>query len=87
MLLPSEKEVVLKAFIDPLVRFVGGHGEEEENIGWGTRGYREMRTLKYDGTLEVWDDGLWDGAVRVWGMLRGVGEPGGVVDVDVDAKL
>ena len=45
------------------------------DLDWGTRGHREMRTLKADGSVQIWQDELWDEAMRVWKALRDVGEP------------
>lgn len=69
-LLPEEKEIVRTAFIDPLWKFVSCTGDE---IGWGTNGPREMRRLRPDGSVDVWDDGMWEVGGRVWDVLRGVG--------------
>ncbi|KAE8383038.1 Alpha/Beta hydrolase protein [Aspergillus bertholletiae] len=68
----DEKSIIQHALIDPLTRFV--HGELD--IGWGTKSHREMRTLKSDGSVEIWQDGLWDEAMQVWKALRVVGEQG-----------
>ncbi|KAF7589257.1 hypothetical protein BBP40_004553 [Aspergillus hancockii] len=66
----NEKGVVAEALVGPLKRFV--HGEAD--IGWGTKGYREVRTLKPDGSVEICQDGIWGEAMRVWKALRAVGE-------------
>ena len=68
----DEKSIIKNAFIDPLTKFVHG----ESNIGWGTKSHREMRKLKPDGSVEIWQDGLWDEAMRVWKALRAIGEQG-----------
>ncbi|KAL4906535.1 hypothetical protein BDW74DRAFT_134069 [Aspergillus multicolor] len=70
VVLPEEKEIIRYAVIDPLIRFV--HGEQE--LAWGTSDYREMRTLRPDGRVELRWDGLWDEAVRTWRALREVAE-------------
>lgn len=70
LLRDGEKEVLRKAFIDPLVRFVNGHAD----IGWGGGSHREMRTLKPDGRVVIWNDEYWDAGLRVWRALREVGE-------------
>ncbi|KAE8351904.1 Alpha/Beta hydrolase protein [Aspergillus coremiiformis] len=67
---PDEKRVIQPALIDPWIRFV--HGEAD--LHWGTKSYREMRTLRSDGSVEICPDGLWDEAIRVWKALRAVGE-------------
>ncbi|KAE8344285.1 hypothetical protein BDV24DRAFT_172154 [Aspergillus arachidicola] len=68
----DEKSMIKSAFIEPLTKFV--HGESD--IGWGTKSHREMRKLRSDGSVEIWQDGLWDEALRVWKALRAVGEQG-----------
>ncbi|KAL4778287.1 Alpha/Beta hydrolase protein [Aspergillus varians] len=70
VVLPCEKGIIRNAVVDPFIRFV--HGEQE--IGWGTGGHREVRTLKPDGSVEIWRDGLWDEAVGTWKALREVAE-------------
>lgn len=58
----DEKGVIQRAFIGPFTRFVQG----VEDLGWGTKGFKEMRTLKADGGVEIQEDGMWDGAVELW---------------------
>jgi carboxylesterase type B len=70
----GEKPMVREAFIDPLTRFV--RGDADADIGWGTADYRQVRTLRPDGSVQICKDGLWDEAMRVWRALREVGEPG-----------
>ncbi|RDW57930.1 putative carboxylesterase [Aspergillus mulundensis] len=72
VVLPEEKEIIKDAVIGPFIRFV--HGEQE--LGWGTNEHREMRTLRPDGRVEIWWDGLWDEAVRTWRALREIAEFG-----------
>ncbi|OJJ41076.1 hypothetical protein ASPWEDRAFT_102513 [Aspergillus wentii DTO 134E9] len=67
----GEKDLVKQAFLESLARFVRGDAE----INWGTGSYREVRTLKPDGSVEISNDALWDDALRVWKALREVGEP------------
>ncbi|KAI9370770.1 Alpha/Beta hydrolase protein [Aspergillus egyptiacus] len=66
----DEKPVIKRAVIDPFIKFVHGRRDLE----WGTGNAREVRTLKPDGSVEIWEDGLWDRAVRVWKALREVGD-------------
>lgn len=75
LLSKEEKDVVWKGLLAPFRRFVDG----EKDIGWGTRDgdVREIRVLKPDGKVQIERDGLWDEAVRVWGVLRGVKDVGG----------
>ncbi|BCS29100.1 putative carboxylesterase [Aspergillus puulaauensis] len=68
IVLPDEKAIIRKAVIDPFIRLV--HGEQD--LGWGTSSHREMRTLKPDGSVEIWRDELWDDAVSTWKALREV---------------
>ncbi|KAL3472204.1 Alpha/Beta hydrolase protein [Aspergillus californicus] len=65
----DEKAIIRNAVVDPFIKFV--HGRTDLN--WGTRGVQEMRTLKPNGKVEIWKDGLWERAVQVWRALRGVG--------------
>lgn len=60
-----EKEAVGRALIGPLARFLDGDGD----IGWGTQSHRQMRVLKGDGEVGIWEDGFWDEAMRVWGAV------------------
>lgn len=69
----EEGAVVKGAVLEPFRRFVYG----DADVGWGTRGVGEVRVLKADGGVAVWTDGLWDEAVRVWRVLRGVRGGGG----------
>jgi hypothetical protein len=66
----AEKGLIKKAVVDPFVKFV--HGEDD--LKWGTQSYKEMRTLKPDGSVGIWKDEIWDEGVRVWKILREVGE-------------
>ncbi|KAL4878490.1 Alpha/Beta hydrolase protein [Aspergillus karnatakaensis] len=70
VVLPNEKAIIKKAVIDPFIKFVQG----ETELGWETNNVRQMRTLKPDGKVEIWEDGLWDEAVRVWKGLREVAD-------------
>lgn len=58
----EEKGVICRALIDPFTRFV--HGVQD--LGWGTKSYKEVRTLRADGNVEIQKDGMWDGAVELW---------------------
>lgn len=63
-----EREIVKKGILDPFTKFING----DAAIGWGTEGCRQVRTLRSDGEVVIWEDGLWDWALRVWGTLRRV---------------
>lgn len=65
--------MVREAFIGPLIRFV--RGDADADIGWGTDDYRQVRSLRPDGSIQICEDGLWDEALRVWRALREVGGP------------
>ncbi|RHZ72962.1 hypothetical protein CDV55_108253 [Aspergillus turcosus] len=69
----EEKPMVREAFTDPLTRFV--RGDADADIGWGTGDYRQVRTLRPDGSVQICEDGLWDEAMRVWRALREAGDP------------
>ena len=69
VVLPWEKGVIAEALVGPLARLVQG---QDEDIGWGTKGVREIRVLESDGGVRVREDEGWDEAVRVWGVLRRV---------------
>ncbi|BCS27319.1 uncharacterized protein APUU_60367A [Aspergillus puulaauensis] len=58
----DEKGVIRRALIDPFTRFV--HGVQD--LGWGTKSYKEVRTLKADGSVEIENDRMWDEAVELW---------------------
>ncbi|KAL4775555.1 Alpha/Beta hydrolase protein [Aspergillus nidulans var. acristatus] len=74
IVLPEEKKIIRNAVIDPFIKFVRG----EQELGWGASDHREMRTLKPDGTVEIWRDGLWDEAVRTWRALREAADFAGI---------
>ncbi|KAL1985246.1 hypothetical protein VTN96DRAFT_8162 [Rasamsonia emersonii] len=65
----EEKPIVRSALIDPLVRFVRGESE----MGWNTQGVRQVRRLRPDGTVDVWEDIMWERGQRVWSALQEVG--------------
>ncbi|KAL4808978.1 Alpha/Beta hydrolase protein [Aspergillus unguis] len=79
IVLPEEKPIIRNAVIGPFIKFM--HGEQD--IGWGTSSCREMRTLKPDGSVQIWRDELWDEAVETWRALRQVAEFG----IDGASKL
>ncbi|OJJ83901.1 putative carboxylesterase [Aspergillus glaucus CBS 516.65] len=60
-----EKGAVGRALIGPLARFLDG----ERDIGWGTSSHRQMRVLKGDGEVGIWEDEFWNEAMRVWGAV------------------
>lgn len=64
----AEKGVAQKAIVGPFAKFVNGDRE----FGWGTKNHRDVRTLKSDGSVQIWKDDMWDEALRVWRALRAV---------------
>ena len=74
-----EKEVALKAFHEPLSKFLGG-----EKMDWGTRDGMQLRTLKSDGSVAVEEDTRLQEGLKLWDALKRVGATGEVKDV---AKL
>ncbi|KAL2833457.1 Alpha/Beta hydrolase protein [Aspergillus cavernicola] len=79
----DEKLIIKRAVIDPFIKFV--HGRTD--LDWGTRDHREMRTLKADGSVEIWRDELWDEAVRVWRALREAGAYGEGITTNASSRL
>lgn len=73
VLTPDEKRVTRDALIAPLSRFVRGPDTGVDGFGWGTCGFRQLRMLRSDGSVEIrGDDELWEKGVRVWKRLREV---------------
>lgn len=61
-----EKKAVREALVKPLARFVQG----QEEIDWGTESYRQVRTFKHDGDVEVRLDTSWESAVETWTVMQ-----------------
>lgn len=61
-----EKEIVRRALLDPFAQFLR---REELDWGSGSGSWREMRVLRLDGGVEIVEDGRWDEAVALWGVL------------------
>ncbi|KAJ5156347.1 hypothetical protein N7492_009150 [Penicillium capsulatum] len=75
-LMPKEKEIISRAFIGPLSRFVQGPGAAgPDGFGWGTSGSQSIRTLKADGRVEIQGDAMWEEGVKVWKRVREVDTP------------
>ncbi|KAK8198141.1 putative carboxylesterase [Phyllosticta capitalensis] len=84
----DEKSIVEKAFVGIFATFV--HGDlDKVRKEWGTKGYKEVRRLKADGGVDVWNDVMWEKGLKVWEALRRVGkaEAGNRGEVDEKAKL
>ncbi|KAJ4371427.1 hypothetical protein N0V83_004644 [Neocucurbitaria cava] len=75
----KEKEIVTKAFHEPLSTFLRG-----ETMDWGTAHTLQLRTLKSDGTLAIEDDTRMHEGLNLWNSLKKVGATGGRKEV---AKL
>jgi carboxylesterase type B len=69
----AEKSIVKSALIDPLVRFVRG----ESDVGWKTKGVKQVRRLRPDGTVDIWDDTMWERGQKVWRTLQEIGSTRG----------
>ena len=75
----NEKDVVTKAFHEPLSQFLKG-----EKMDWGTQYATQLRTLKNDGTVVIEDDTRLHEGLKLWNALKKAGATGEVKDV---AKL
>ncbi|KAF1957205.1 paraben-hydrolyzing esterase precursor [Byssothecium circinans] len=64
-----EKELVRTAFHDLFARFVKG-----ERVDWGTAHALQLRTMKPDGSVVVEEDRWLVEGVKVWNILKSVGE-------------
>ncbi|KAJ5788354.1 hypothetical protein N7457_003344 [Penicillium paradoxum] len=67
-LIGKEREVVKRAFVEPLGRFVSGEGD----FGWEVSGSKGVRTLRGDGSVEICEDGQLEEGITVWKKLREV---------------
>ena len=64
--LPKQEQAIIKAaFQDGYGRFVRG-----EDIQWQGNGARQLRRLKSNGDVDVWEDEWWDEKLRVWKALQ-----------------
>ncbi len=64
---PAERGIVGQ-FVGPLARFLRG-----ETLDWRTNNIREVRRLCRDGSVEIWQDELWEQGVGLWSELASVG--------------
>jgi carboxylesterase type B len=71
-LTPEEKTIAWKGVVSGFTKLVKGDidGLKEE---WGTSGPLQARRIKSDGSIDIWDDEMWDRGVKVWDLLRSVG--------------
>jgi hypothetical protein len=64
--LPSEeKSVVVKAFIGDYAEFIKGN-----SLNWQKSSPLEVRRLRGDGTVDVWQDEWWEEKLKVWKALQ-----------------
>tara|TARA_R110002003_G_scaffold357_11_gene19171 strand:- start:18441 stop:19745 length:1305 start_codon:yes stop_codon:yes gene_type:complete len=67
----GEKEVVKKAFHEPLRAFMKG-----EEMDWGSRHPLQIRTLKSDGSVSIEEDTRLEDGLVLWNALKKVGATG-----------
>ncbi|KAF1845032.1 paraben-hydrolyzing esterase precursor [Cucurbitaria berberidis CBS 394.84] len=67
----NEKEIVTKAFHEPLSKFLKG-----DIMNWGTQHAMQVRTLKGDGSLVIEKDTRLDEGLRLWDALKKIGATG-----------
>jgi hypothetical protein len=67
----GEKEVVKKAFHEPLRAFMKG-----EEMDWGSRHPLQIRTLKSDGSVSIEEDTRLEDGLLLWNALKKVGATG-----------
>lgn len=67
----KEKESLKGTFIKPLAEFISGN-----EVAWGTKGVRQLRTLTPDGDVQIREDYDWERGVKVWDVLHKVGATG-----------
>lgn len=67
----GEKEIVSKAFHQPLSKFLRG-----EDFAWNTEHAMQLRTLKSDGSVKIEDDTRMQEGLRLWNALKQVGATG-----------
>ncbi|KAK3079553.1 hypothetical protein LTS18_004572, partial [Coniosporium uncinatum] len=75
-----EKGVARRAFVDLHGAFLRG---EDVRSAWGTKGVTEVRRLRPDGEVDVWEDEMWDRSVELWKRMM----KAGVTEVPDRAKL
>jgi carboxylesterase type B len=68
----KEKDIIKRAFTDPLGKFLRG----EKEIGWQAYGVREVRRLQGDGSVDIVGDDMWQEGVTVWDKLHKAGVTG-----------
>ena len=63
LLSAREKQIVRRAVLDPFARFLN-----RQELDWGGSS-RRQRVLRLDGEVGIVEDGRWDEARRLWGLL------------------
>ncbi|KAF2036526.1 alpha/beta-hydrolase [Setomelanomma holmii] len=71
ILTAEEKEVVTKAFHEPLSAFLKG-----DDVEWGTKHAMQIRTLKSDGSVRIENDVRLEDGLELWNKLKKVGATG-----------
>lgn len=66
----QEKGLTQSFVLGPMDAFLGGENIDQ---AWGTSSVREVRRLKPDGTVDIWQDDMWDKGVQQWEELRRAG--------------
>lgn len=67
-----EKPLVKKALVDPLAKFIRG---DYRDMKWGTSSVKEVRRMRKDGSVDIWEDRMWSYGVTVWKtLLRAFGD-------------
>lgn len=75
----GERDVVRKAFLEPLREFL-----RDGTMAWGTRDAMQVRTLKSDGSVVIEEDSRLDEGLALWNRLKQAGALGQGVET---AKL
>lgn len=65
----AEQRVVKSAFLDAYAEFVAG---KDIVARWGATGVRVAKRLKADGTVDIWEDDLWEKAMGFWNVFEPV---------------
>lgn len=66
----QEKQIAKTAFMVLYNDFVSGQDISDR---WGNSGSTQIRTMKSDGQVVIWDDEIWDHGLKVWDNMRDVG--------------
>lgn len=66
----SEKNIVKDFVLDAVNGYLNDQDITKE---WATKNVREVRRLKPDGAVEIWQDEMWDKGLQQWTELRNGG--------------